>query len=85
MYIYAISPSDGSCYGQKQAISTTMQSQNIILPDLVNVPSRICRKEGTIIRIPFSSTSNSRPNIYQYMMDNIQVISVKQHHIKMDM
>eukprot|EP01083_Nonionella_stella_P016822 46962_1 len=36
-----------------------------LLQDLVNVPSRICRKEGTIVRIPFSSATSS-PSISIY-------------------
>eukprot|EP00486_Rosalina_sp_Unknown_P013750 CAMPEP_0201592464 /NCGR_PEP_ID=MMETSP0190_2-20130828/190352_1 /ASSEMBLY_ACC=CAM_ASM_000263 /TAXON_ID=37353 /ORGANISM="Rosalina sp." /LENGTH=1532 /DNA_ID=CAMNT_0048051251 /DNA_START=647 /DNA_END=5242 /DNA_ORIENTATION=- len=43
-----------------------------LLQDLVNVPSRICRKDQTIIRIPFSAqTDKPRVSIYdgQYSSD----------------
>ena len=43
-----------------------------LLRDLVNVPSRICRKASTAIRIPFSASSNKpRVSIYdqQYSSD----------------
>eukprot|EP01083_Nonionella_stella_P280997 956133_1 len=60
------------------------EKQFNLLQDLVNVPSRICRKEGTIIQIPFSSVSGEpKISIYdgQYSSDISKAASYKNGYV----
>ena len=55
-----------------------------LLQDLVNVPSRICRKEGTVIRIPFSAVSDKpKISIYdgQYSSDISKAAAYKNGYV----